>query len=125
MVSVDLIITQVITGLSIGSRLFLIAVGLSLIFGVLDILNFAHGILFMIGAYAGIIFVEGTGVNFGIFTVDVPILGFWIGLLAAIAIIAVVAIIIEMGLFRRVYDREPLDQLLLTFALVLIMTDMI
>jgi branched-subunit amino acid ABC-type transport system permease component len=55
MVDVGLIGDQMITGISIGSRLFLVAVGLSLIFGVLEILNFAHGVLFMLGAYVGIV----------------------------------------------------------------------
>jgi len=125
MVSVDLIITQAITGLSIGSRLFLIAVGLSLIFGVLEILNFAHGALFMIGAYASLIFVEGMPVNLGVVTVGVPQWGFWPGLIAAIVITGIVGIVIEYGLLKRVYERDHLDQLLLTFALVLILTDSI
>lgn len=125
MVSVDLIITQAITGLSIGARLFLVAVGLSLIFGVMDILNFAHGALFMIGAYASLIFVQGMSVNLGLITVPVPQWGFWPGLIAAIIITGIIGIIIEIGLFKRVYERGHLDQLLLTFALVLILTDMI
>jgi|AntDeeMetageno50_2_1112565.scaffolds.fasta_scaffold04824_2 branched-subunit amino acid ABC-type transport system permease component len=111
MVSLGLILDQVITGLSIGSRLFLIAVGLSLIFGVLDVLNFAHGVLYMVGAYAVTIVVESALGNF------------WLGVLAAGLAVGVLGAIIEVGFVRRVYDREPLDQLLLTFAFVLILTD--
>jgi branched-subunit amino acid ABC-type transport system permease component len=111
MVSTGLLIDQVITGLSIGSWLFLIAVGLSLIFGVLEVLNFAHGALYMIGAYVGIVAVESSTGNF------------WLGVVAAMLVVGLVGVVIEMGFLRRVYDRDELDQLLLTFAFVLIITD--
>ncbi|PSQ31258.1 branched-chain amino acid ABC transporter permease [Halobacteriales archaeon SW_6_65_46] len=113
MVSQGLIVDQIITGLSIGGRLFLIAVGLSLIFGVLDVLNFAHGALFMIGAYVGVVAVQ-----------SLPG-GFWIGLVAAAVGAGLVGVLIEIGAIRRVYDREELDQLLVTFAFVLILTDVV
>jgi len=111
MANLNLIADQIITGISIGSRLFLVAVGLSLIFGVLDVLNFTHGVLYMIGAYVGITVVEGVIGNF------------WLGVVAAALLVGVVGAVIEAGLIRRIYDHEPLDQLLLTFALVLILTD--
>lgn len=110
MVSLSLLANQIIAGISIGSWLFLVAVGLSLIFGVLDVLNFAHGALFMIGAYVAVVIVNGAG-------------NFWLGLLAAGLVVGVVGALIEAGFIRRVYDREPLDQLLLTFAFVLMLTD--
>lgn len=110
MVSLSLLANQIIAGISIGSWLFLVAVGLSLIFGVLDVLNFAHGALFMIGAYVAVVIVSGAG-------------NFWLGLLAAGLVVGVVGALIEAGFIRRVYDREPLDQLLLTFAFVLMLTD--
>lgn len=113
MVSVGLVFDQIITGLSIGARLFLIAVGLSLIFGVLDILNFTHGVLYMIGAYIGVVAIKAVSG------------GFWPGLLAAAIGAGLVGVFIEMGFIRRVYDREPLDQLLLTFAFVLMLTDVV
>jgi branched-subunit amino acid ABC-type transport system permease component len=120
-VSVDLVLAQLITGLAIGAGLFLIAVGLSLIFGVLDVLNFAHGVLFMIGAYAAL---------WSIGAVSVPVLGtlgvgFWPGLAIGALVAGLVGVFIEAGFIRRVYDREPLDQLLLTFAFVLMLTDVV
>ena len=113
MVSVGLVFDQIITGLSIGARLFLIAVGLSLIFGVLDILNFTHGVLYMIGAYLGIVAIQSVSG------------GFWLGLVAAIIGAGLVGVFIEAGFIRRVYDRDHLDQLLLTFAFVLMLTDVV
>ena len=111
MASLGLIGDQVITGISIGSRLFLIAVGLSLIFGVLEVLNFAHGALYMIGAYAAITAVEGFVGNF------------WVGVVVAGLVVGIIGAAMEAGFIRRVYDRDHLDQLLLTFAFILILTD--
>jgi len=111
MVSAGLLIDQVINGLSIGGWLFLLASGLTLIFGVMEVLNFAHGALFMVGAYASIEVARA-----------VPG-GFWTGALAAAITVGVVGVIIEMGFLRRVYDRDELDQLLLTFAFVLLITE--
>lgn len=115
MVSVDLVISQILTGLSMGSWLFLVAIGLSLVFGVLGVLNFAHGMLFAIGSYATVSVIEGvTG-------------SFWIGVVAAALVVGVVGAIIEMGFIRHLYGRaeEELDQLLLTFAFVLILEDLV
>lgn len=104
---------QIITGISIGSRLFLVAVGLSLIFGVLDVLNFTHGVLYMVGAYVAIVTAQ-----------SVPG-GFVLGIVAAIVSVALVGGVLEAVFIRRLYgrDEEVLDQLLLTFAFVLIITD--
>jgi len=115
MVSTSLLIDQIITGISIGSTLFLIAVGLSLIFGVLEVLNFAHGALYMVGAYMAIVAVEN---SFG---------GFWVGLVLAAVVVGVLGLLIEFGFLRRLYGREEevLDQLILTFAFVLIITDVV
>ena len=113
MVSTGLIVDQIITGLSIGSRLFLVAIGLSLIFGVLDVLNFAHGVLYAIGAYVGIV------------TVNSAVGNFWVGVVLAAVVVALVGVFIEAGFIRRIYDRGHLDQLLLTFAFVLIIEDAI
>jgi len=112
MVSTGLLVQQIINGISIGSWLFLVAVGLSLIFGVLGVLNFAHGALFMIGAYVAILVLGSVG-------------NFWVGLVLAALVVGVVGAIIEIGFIRRLYGRaeEELDQLLMTFAFVLIITD--
>jgi branched-subunit amino acid ABC-type transport system permease component len=114
MVSTELLVQQVINGISIGSWLFLVAVGLSLIFGVLGVLNFAHGALFMVGAYTAIV-VMGS------------VESFWVGVVLAMLVVGVVGVIIEMGFIRQLYGRaeEELDQLLMTFAFVLIITDSI
>lgn len=108
-----IVFDQIITGISIGSRLFLVAVGLSLIFGVLDVLNFTHGVLYMLGAYVTIVAVESA------------VGSFVLGLVAAIVVVAVVGGVLEAVFIRRLYgrDEEVLDQLLLTFAFVLIITD--
>jgi branched-subunit amino acid ABC-type transport system permease component len=113
MVSTELLLRQVINGISIGSWLFLVAVGLSLIFGVLDVLNFAHGALFMVGAYVAVTLIPA-----------VPA-GFWVSLVAAALVVGVIGLVIEVLFIRRLYGRveEELDQLLLTFAFVLIITD--
>ena len=111
MVTTGLLIDQLITGISIGSTLFLIAVGLSLIFGVLEVLNFAHGALYMVGAYVVIV------------AMNASVGGFWVGVVLATLAVGLIGVVIEMGFLRRVYDREDLDQLLLTFAFVLIITD--
>jgi branched-chain amino acid transport system permease protein len=121
MVSLGLVFDQLITGLTIGARLFLIAVGLSLIFGVLDVLNFAHGVLYMIGAYAALWAIGAVSIPF----MGVLGIGFWPGLVVAILAAGLVGVLIEAGFIRRVYDREPLDQLLLTFAFVLMLTDVV
>jgi len=111
LVSAGLLIDQVIIGLSIGGWLFLLASGLTLIFGVMEVLNFAHGALFMVGAYASI---EVANAVPG---------GFWTGALAAALVVGVIGVVIEMGFLRRIYDRDELDQLLLTFAFVLLITE--
>jgi branched-chain amino acid transport system permease protein len=115
MTNAGIVIDQIITGLSIGSWLFLVAIGLSLVFGVLGVLNFAHGVLFSIGAYVTVT-VIGSSVG-----------NFWIGIVAAGLVVGVLGIVIEMGFVRRLYGRaeEELDQLLLTFAFVLILEDTI
>jgi branched-subunit amino acid ABC-type transport system permease component len=130
-IDTSLLANQIIAGISIGSWLFLVAIGLSLIFGVLDILNFAHGALFMIGAYVAVVFTTG-GQNLplvgglvaslvGIWPFD----AFWLGVVFAALVVGLVGAALEFGFVRRVYEREPLDQLLLTFALVLMLTDLV
>ena len=103
---------QVLNSVSQGMNLFIIASGLSLIFGVLRVINFAHGAFYMFGAYI----LYSVAESFG--------LGFWTGVAAAGAGLAILAIVIERGLFRYIYDKEHLMQLLLTFAVVLILSDL-
>src|SRR3954466_6916478 len=105
---------QLLAGISNGMLLFLISAGLSLIFGVLRIINFAHGAFFMIGAF---IAVSASGLAPG------GIGGFAAALLGAAAGLALLGVALETGLLRRIYRAPHEYQLLLTFALVFILGD--
>src|SRR3989304_369700 len=105
---------QVLSALRQAAFLFLISSGLTLIFGVLNILNFAHGALYMLGAY----FVYALTLH-----LTGPA-GFLIAVLAAPLGVALIATVIETGLLRRIYMQEEIYQLLLTYALVLILDDL-
>ena len=100
-------LAQILNGVQFGLLLFLIASGLTLIFGVLGIINLAHGSLFMIGAYTAFGVVKATG-------------SLWLALPVGILFGAAVGSLLEVALFRHFYRREHLDQVLLTFALILI-----
>lgn len=108
--SLALIIEQLLNGLQFGVMLFLMAAGLTLIFGVMGIINLAHGALFMIGAFACASVAAYTG-------------SFWIGLMASLAGAAAAGALMEVTVVRRLYGREHLDQVLATFALILIFSD--
>src|SRR5450759_1361222 len=101
----DGFLVQILNGLQYGLLLFLISSGLTLIFGVMGVINLAHGSLFMIGAYLAYVVTATTG-------------EFWLALPAAIAGGLVFGAILERALFRRFRQREHLDQVLLTFALI-------
>jgi branched-chain amino acid transport system permease protein len=107
---------QALNGLTQAMLLFLIAAGLTLIFGVLGVLNFAHGSLYMLGAYLS-------------YTIASLVVGspssFWVALALAPLVVAVVGGLIETLFLRPVYRREELDQLLVTYALVLIISDVV
>jgi len=108
------IFAQSVSGLTAAMFLFLIASGLSLIFGVLRVLNFAHGTFYMLGAYAAFQFMLWLGPGRG---------RFWLAALGAAAAVAVLGGLIERFLFRRLYGAEELYQLLFTYALVLVLGD--
>ena len=107
---------QCLNGLTQAMFLFLIASGLSLIFGVLGVLNFAHGSLYMLGAYLS-------------YTIASRFVGspatFWVALVLGSIGVALVGGIIESVFLRPVYRREELEQLLVTYALVLIISDLV
>ncbi|NYT86379.1 ABC transporter permease [Pollutimonas harenae] len=108
-------LVQILNGLAEASSLFLVAVGLSLIFGVSRIVNFAHGSLYMLGLYVAYTIVGMWGHS--------P-LGFWFSLLCAALIVGVLGALIEAILLRRIYHVPEMFQLLATFALVLVFNDM-
>ncbi len=106
----DLVLVNVLNGLSWGMLLFLISMGLTTIFGVARVLNVAHGSLFMLGGYAAMQAARWTG-------------SFWAGLAVAPLVVAGLGAAIEAGLLRPVYGRHVSHQLLLTFALLLVIED--
>lgn len=107
---------QFLSGLTASMFLFVTAVGLSLIFGVLRVLNFAHGSLYMLGAYLAwqIMAWIGPGAEH-----------FWLAAIGAALAVAAVGAAIERLLFRHLYGREELYQLLFTYALVLVLADLV
>jgi branched-chain amino acid transport system permease protein len=108
------VFAQSLSGLTAAMFLFLIASGLSLIFGVLRVLNFAHGTFYMLGAYSAFQIVQWIGLDGG---------RFWLAALGAALAIAALGGIVERVLFRHLYGKEELYQLLFTYALVLILSD--
>jgi branched-subunit amino acid ABC-type transport system permease component len=112
----SLIFAQFLSGLSQGMMLFLVASGLSLIFGVMNILNFAHASFWLIGAYVCYTFWSLLqNYNFAI----------WVSIPLAALVLALLGWVIEVVLIRRVYNRGLPDQLLLTYAMVLVFGDLI
>ncbi len=105
---------QFVSGLTTAMFLFLIASGLSLIFGVLRVLNFAHGSFYMLGAYLAWQLVQWLGPRTE---------SFWLAVLGAALIVAALGAVIERALLRHLYGREELYQLLFTYAVVLVLAD--
>lgn len=108
------LLVQLLNGLVDASSLFLVASGLSLIFGVTRIMNFAHGSFYMLGVYVSYTFVSHMGESVG---------GFWVAILLSSLIVALLGALIEIVILRRVYRAPELFQLLATFSLVLILQD--
>lgn len=100
-----------LNSLDIGLLLFVIAVGLNIVFGVLNIINFAHGALYMVGAYLGYTCINQWGMPF------------WLALVVAPLCVAALAVLIDRGMLRFIYHREVTDSLLLTFSLLLIINE--
>jgi branched-chain amino acid transport system permease protein len=107
-------IVQFLTGLSDASSLFLIASGLSLIFGVSRIVNFAHGSFYMVGAYLAYTFISLLPQNLTFF---------WIGVLVAALVVGILGVLVEISLLRRLYHVPELFLLVATFGIVLILQD--
>ena len=105
-----LALEQALNGVQLGLMLFLIAAGLTLVFGIMDMINLAHGSLYMIGAYAAAAVAQASG-------------SFALALVAAIAITAVIGVLLETLLLRHFYARDHLSQVLGTFALLLMINE--
>ncbi|AXF11704.1 ABC transporter permease [Paraburkholderia graminis] len=108
------LLVQLVNGLADASTLFLVAAGLSLIFGVTRIVNFAHGSFYMFGIYIAYSIASRFGHTAG---------GFWLSVLAAALVVAVLGALVEVIVLRRIYQAPELFHLLATFALVLIFRD--
>jgi branched-chain amino acid transport system permease protein len=102
-----LVLEQLLNGLQFGVMLFLLAAGLTLIFGIMGVINLAHGSLYMVGAYAAAFAAAQTG-------------SVIIAIIAGLAAAAIVGMAMELFVLRRLYARDHLDQVLATFALILI-----
>ncbi len=110
------IIIQLLAGLSRGMILFVVSSGLSLIFGVMRVINFAHGSLYMLGAFLAVTIgdlLAGQGWSFIAVLIITPI------------IVSAIGVALETTLFRRIYDKEHLLQLLLTYGLTLLIADVV
>jgi branched-chain amino acid transport system permease protein len=107
---ISTLVAQVFTGLVLGMIYVLLAIGLSLIFGLMTVVNFAHGALYMLGAYFGVFLLGYTK-------------SFWVALIVAPLMVGALGLLIERFLIRRLYGRSPDDPLLLTFGLSLILVE--
>lgn len=111
-ITLDLLALQIFTGLALGSVFVLLAVGLSLIFGLLTVVNFAHGAFYMVGAYVGVFILGLTG-------------NFWVSLVMVPIIVGTLGLVVERFLVRPLYGRGIDYPLLLTFGLGLIFVELI
>jgi branched-chain amino acid transport system permease protein len=109
-VSTPLLLVQTLNGIQLGVLLFLIAAGLTLVFGVMDFINLAHGVQYMIGAYLMAMFAGAAG-------------SFWIGLLLTLPSALAIGLALEWLVFRRLYGKNHLDQILATFGVILFLNE--
>ena len=104
----DIIVIQTVNGIVAGMILALVASGLTLIFGIMDVVNFAHGELFMLGAYMGVLVLTATG-------------SFWLALIVASAIVALIGAVLQVTTLRPLLGRDPLNTILATFGISLVL----
>src|SRR2546430_2268885 len=104
--SFTLLIVQTLNGLQLGVLLFLIAAGLTLVFGVMDFINLAHGVQYMLGAYLAVMFYGVTG-------------NFLVALILALGATLAFGLALEFAVFRHLYDRDHLDQVIATFGIII------
>lgn len=103
---------QILNGLQLGVMLFLMAAGLTLVFGIMNLVNLAHGALYMVGAYLATYFFQATG-------------SFVLGVALALAGTLVVGVVTELVTLRTLYERDHLDQVLATFGLILVFNELV
>lgn len=108
--TVEALLTQVLNGLTIGAILMLVAMGLTLIFGLMGVVNFAHGSLYMLGAYLGLVVVSATG-------------QFWLALVIAPIGVGILGYLFERAMIRPLYGRDPLLHVLLTFGIAVVLSE--
>src|SRR5438094_3403968 len=104
----ETIIIQTVNGIVTGMILALIASGLTLIFGIMDVVNFAHGELFMLGAYIGVVVIATSG-------------SFWLALVIATLVVAVLGAALQITTLRPLLGRDPLTTILATFGISLVL----
>src|SRR5260370_38622355 len=109
--SVIFFLIQVLNGVQYGLLLFLVASGLTLIFGIMGTINLAHGSLYMVGAYLAVAFAERAG-------------GLWLAILLAVPLAVLLGLALEALLFRFLYSRDHLYQVLLTYGLILVFEEL-
>ena len=108
----EYLLIQVLNGVQLGLLMFLLAAGLTLTFGIMDLVNLAHGSLYMVGAYLAWTFITWTD-------------SFLLGAVLALPATFVVGVLLEMAVVRRLYGRDHLDQVLATFGLILFFNDLV
>jgi branched-chain amino acid transport system permease protein len=108
--STSLVLVQLFNGLQLGILLFLVAGGLTLVFGVMDFINLAHGVQYMLGAYLAVTFYQLTG--------NVPL-----ALVLALPASMLVGLVLEFAVFRHLYQRHHLEQVLATFGVILFLNE--
>ena len=108
--STGLLLVQTLNGLQLGVLLFLIAAGLTLVFGVMDFINLAHGVQYMLGAYLAVLFYGLTG-------------SFLAALVLALAAALAFGLLLEFAVFRHLYGRDHLDQVIATFGIILFLDE--
>jgi len=106
-----LIVNQMLFGLALGAVYILMACGLTIIFGLLDVVNFAHGTFYMLGAFAAFVIISLFG-------------NFWLGLVSAVILVGLIGWVTESFLIRPLYGKDPLYPLLLTFGFSVAVTDL-
>jgi branched-chain amino acid transport system permease protein len=104
----QLLLIQALNGVQLGILLFLIAAGLTLVFGVMDFINLAHGVQYMVGAYLAAWIAAGTG-------------SFWLALILALPLALALGLLLEFLVFRHLYERDHMQQVLATFGVILVL----